>query len=69
MLGVVVVLEELGGDKDLGSGDTRSLDALSDLILVSVSPCTAGAMSVALRRIVGLGDILDVPVTILRHVS
>lgn len=35
---VVVELEELGGDPDLLTGNTRELDTLSDLVLVLVTP-------------------------------
>jgi hypothetical protein len=41
VFGVVVELEKLGGDPKLLSGDTGSLDTLSDLSLVSVSPGAA----------------------------
>jgi hypothetical protein len=41
VFGVVVELEKLGGDPKLLSGDTGSLDSLSDLSLVSVSPGAA----------------------------
>lgn len=41
VLGVVVDLEELGGDEELLSGDAGGLDTLSDLTLVLVTPSTA----------------------------
>jgi len=41
VFGVMVELEKLGGDPKLLSGDTGSLDSLSDLGLVSVSPGAA----------------------------
>jgi hypothetical protein len=41
VLGVMVELEELGGDPKLLSGDTGSLDTLTDLSLVSIGPGTA----------------------------
>jgi hypothetical protein len=47
VFGVVVQLEELGGDENLLPSDTRLLDALSDLSLVSVGPSAAGGISVA----------------------
>lgn len=41
VLRVVVDLEELGGDEELLSWDTRVSDTLSDLSLVLVTPSTA----------------------------
>lgn len=49
VFGVVVELEELGGDKDLLAGDARVLDTLSDLGLVTVSPGTAVQSALALE--------------------
>jgi len=43
VFGVMVELEKLGGDPKLLSGDTGSLDTLSDLSLVSVSPGAANS--------------------------
>lgn len=41
VFGVVVDLKQLGSDENLGSGDTRLADTLSDLILVTVTPGAA----------------------------
>jgi hypothetical protein len=41
VFGVVVEFEKLGSDPKLLSGDTGSLDSLSNLSLVSVSPGAA----------------------------
>jgi hypothetical protein len=46
VLGVVVQLEELGGDPKLLTRDTSLLDTLSDLGLVSVCPGAAAWVSV-----------------------
>lgn len=50
---VVVVLEELGGDPDLLTGNTRELDTLSDLVLVLVTP---GAVNVTVARLESVAD-------------
>ena len=42
--GVVVDLEKLGSDEDLGSGNARSLDTLTNLALVLVTPGAAGTL-------------------------
>jgi hypothetical protein len=41
VLGVVVDLKQLRGDEDLGTGDARGADTLSDLLLVAVAPGAA----------------------------
>jgi hypothetical protein len=72
VFGVVVQLEELGGHKDLLTGDTGVLDTLSDLSLVTVGPGTAVQSALALEWLahvtepVGYGHPLNVPVAVLR---
>lgn len=80
VLWVVVDLEELGGDEELRSVDTRVLDTLTDLIFVLVTPSTAnitisGDLADShLAEITGgpgvsveASDSLDVPVTSLNQ--
>lgn len=51
VLGVVVELEELGGDPELLTGDTSLGNTLSDLGLVAVSPSTVNVAVAGLEAV------------------
>ena len=46
MFGVMVDLEELRGDENLGSGYARGFNTLTDLSFVGITPSTADDVSV-----------------------